>query len=70
LAETKGVAPVAYGLDATGPMQACPALFVTNAQNFLATPELEHEVFGPASTIVRCKDEQVQKDCRRAAICL
>ncbi|MFL9910065.1 aldehyde dehydrogenase (NADP(+)) [Paraburkholderia sp. RL17-337-BIB-A] len=58
LAATKGVAPVAYGLEATGPTQACAALFVTDARTFLATPELEDEVFGPASTIVRCKDEQ------------
>jgi NADP-dependent aldehyde dehydrogenase len=33
-------------------------LFVTDALTFLSTPALEDEVFGPASTIVRCKDEQ------------
>jgi hypothetical protein len=38
LAATKGVAAVAYGLEATGPTQACAALFVTDAPTFLATP--------------------------------
>ncbi|CAG4893422.1 aldehyde dehydrogenase (NADP(+)) [Paraburkholderia gardini] len=58
LAALKGVEAVAHGAAATGPTQACAALFVTDAQTFLATPELEDEVFGPASTIVRCRDEQ------------
>ncbi|CAG4925472.1 aldehyde dehydrogenase (NADP(+)) [Paraburkholderia saeva] len=58
LAAIKGVEAVAHGAAATGPTQACAALFVTDAQTFLATPDLEDEVFGPASTIVRCRDEQ------------
>ncbi|MEZ0605505.1 aldehyde dehydrogenase (NADP(+)) [Paraburkholderia sp. IW21] len=58
LAATPGVEAVARGVDATGPTQARAALFVTDAQTFLATPALEDEVFGPASTIVRCKGEQ------------
>jgi NADP-dependent aldehyde dehydrogenase len=58
LAAIKGVEAVARGVDTTGPTQARAALFVTDAQTFLATPALEDEVFGPASTIVRCKDER------------
>ena len=58
LAGTAGVKPVAQGLKATGPTQACAALLVTDAATFLSRPELEDEVFGPASTLVRCKDEQ------------
>ncbi|WP_345814701.1 aldehyde dehydrogenase (NADP(+)) [Paraburkholderia sp. PREW-6R] len=58
LAATAGVETVARGLDATGPTQARAALFVTDAQTFLATPTLEDEVFGPVSTIVRCNDER------------
>jgi NADP-dependent aldehyde dehydrogenase len=58
LASTRGVEEVARGVEATGPTQARAALFVTDAQTFLATPTLEDEVFGPVSTIVRCKDEQ------------
>jgi NADP-dependent aldehyde dehydrogenase len=58
LAATKGVEAVARGVEASGPTQARAALFVTDAQTFLANPALEDEVFGPVSTIVRCKDEQ------------
>jgi alpha-ketoglutaric semialdehyde dehydrogenase len=58
LAATQGVEAIAQGVAATGPTQARAALFVTDASTFLATPDLEDEVFGPASTIVRCKDER------------
>jgi NADP-dependent aldehyde dehydrogenase len=58
LAGTKGVEAVAHGTVPTGPTQARAALFVTDAQTFLSTPVLEDEVFGPVSTIVRCRDEQ------------
>ncbi|MEX3824553.1 aldehyde dehydrogenase family protein, partial [Paraburkholderia sp. BR14262] len=57
LAETQGVSALAQGQSASGPTQAFAALFVTDAQTFLAQPALEDEVFGPASTLVRCKDE-------------
>lgn len=57
LAALKGVEAVARGVAQTGPTQARAALFVTDASTFLATPELEDEVFGPASTIVRCRNE-------------
>jgi 2,5-dioxopentanoate dehydrogenase len=57
LAGTQGVSELAQGRPSSGPNQACAALFVTDAQTFLAQPTLEDEVFGPASTLVRCKDE-------------
>jgi 2,5-dioxopentanoate dehydrogenase len=57
LAGTQGVSALAQGQPSSGPNQACAALFVTDAQTFLAQPALEDEVFGPASTLVRCKDE-------------
>ncbi|WP_322032772.1 aldehyde dehydrogenase (NADP(+)) [Paraburkholderia sp. J76] len=57
LAQTPGVSALAQGQGASGPNQAFAALFVTDAQTFLAQPALEDEVFGPASTLVRCKDE-------------
>jgi alpha-ketoglutaric semialdehyde dehydrogenase len=56
LAGMGGVERVACGVEANGPTQARAALFVTDAATFLAKPELEDEVFGPASTVVRCKD--------------
>nr|WKF61012.1 Alpha-ketoglutaric semialdehyde dehydrogenase [Paraburkholderia busanensis] len=57
LAGIDGVEAVARGVAGNGPTQARAALFVTDARTFLATPALEDEVFGPASTIVRCKDD-------------
>lgn len=35
---------------------AGPAVFGTDAARFLASPELEAEVFGPASLVVACRD--------------
>lgn len=35
---------------------AGPVLFGTDADRFLASPELEAEVFGPASLVVACRD--------------
>ena len=39
--------------------RAAPALFAVPAGDFLADPTLAHEVFGPASLIVRCAGEAV-----------
>jgi alpha-ketoglutaric semialdehyde dehydrogenase len=58
LAAIDGVELLAHGISATGPTQARAALFATASQTFLATQALEDEVFGPASTIVRCKNEE------------
>ncbi len=38
--------------------QCGAALFVTDAENFLANRELRGEVFGPATLVVRCRDEE------------
>ncbi|WP_322013428.1 aldehyde dehydrogenase (NADP(+)) [Paraburkholderia sp. J12] len=57
LADAGGVDALAHGEAASGPNQARAALFSTGAQAFFAQPALEDEVFGPASTIVRCRDE-------------
>ncbi|MFD1559931.1 aldehyde dehydrogenase (NADP(+)) [Paraburkholderia silviterrae] len=54
LAETPGVLACAQGQPERGPNEACAALFVTDAKTFLAQHALEDEVFGPASTLVRC----------------
>jgi 2,5-dioxopentanoate dehydrogenase len=57
LSGTHGVDALAHGQAVNGPTQACASLFATGATTFLAAPELEDEVFGPASTVVRCRDE-------------
>lgn len=39
-------------------LRATARLLTTDAANFLAHPELHHEMFGPAALIVRCADLQ------------
>ena len=34
-----------------------PALFETDAQTFLAHPELRHEIFGPSTILIRCESQ-------------
>lgn len=34
------------------------ALYVTEGQHFLTTPQLQSEMFGPASIVIRCKDQE------------
>jgi NADP-dependent aldehyde dehydrogenase len=51
------VASLVAGVAESG--RAAPALFAVPADDFLADPTLAHEVFGPASLIVRCAGEAV-----------
>ncbi|QXH34603.1 aldehyde dehydrogenase (NADP(+)) [Pseudomonas muyukensis] len=52
----------ASGLPAQGPNQCQAQLFVTTAQAFLADPTLQAEVFGAASLVVACdNDEQIRQ---------
>ncbi len=51
-----GVSLAARGEAQSGPAQACAALFVTDAETFLNNAALGDEVFGPASTVIRCRD--------------
>jgi len=52
-----GVEKVAQGVAAGDqPNAAQAALYVTDAQRLLSSPELEDEMFGPASIVVRAKD--------------
>ncbi|WP_110968227.1 aldehyde dehydrogenase (NADP(+)) [Pseudomonas huaxiensis] len=48
----------AAGLVAEGPNQCQTHLFVTQAQDFLADPSLQAEVFGSASLVVTCADDE------------
>ncbi|TFF14318.1 aldehyde dehydrogenase (NADP(+)) [Pseudomonas sp. BCA14] len=54
----------AQGLAATGPNQGQAHLFITQADAFLANEQLQVEVFGAASLLVVCADdEQVRQVC-------
>ena len=52
-----GVDAVGLGMAATAPCAAQAALFATDAATFLASEQLEDEIFGPSSLIVACQDE-------------
>jgi alpha-ketoglutaric semialdehyde dehydrogenase len=54
--EQAGVQSVAQGASTDAACAALPALFETNAAHFLATPQLEDEIFGPTSLFVTCAD--------------
>ncbi|CAB3790461.1 aldehyde dehydrogenase (NADP(+)) [Pararobbsia alpina] len=58
LAIHRGVSPVGRGQPAAP--SACagqPAIFETDARAFLAAKDLEQEIFGPATLLIRCRDE-------------
>ncbi|MQR01910.1 aldehyde dehydrogenase (NADP(+)) [Glaciimonas soli] len=53
-----GVTLLAQGQIAQAPCAAQAALFATDAATFLASEQLEDEVFGPCSLIVACRNEE------------
>lgn len=56
-----GVTTIARG-KAGGTYQCQAGIFSTSAQDFLRHPELQEEIFGAASLIVRCPDLQAMRD--------
>jgi len=64
LAEHPQAQRLASGLAAEGPNQCQAQLFLTQAQNVLADVRLQSEIFGPASLIVRCaNDDEIRQVC-------
>ncbi|MGE8068647.1 aldehyde dehydrogenase (NADP(+)) [Pseudomonas sp. NPDC089569] len=57
LTENTHAQTVAAGQASTGPNQCQPHLFVTRAQHFLADNHLQAEIFGAASLVVQCADD-------------
>ncbi len=58
MAKQKGVAVLYMGEDESAVNEGSSALFQVNAEDFIQNQELQNEVFGPASLIVKCKDER------------
>lgn len=54
----KGVRTILLGEDELHLYKGSPSLMEVNASDFLANPGLQNEIFGPASLIVKCKDEK------------
>jgi NADP-dependent aldehyde dehydrogenase len=53
VAATTGVTALGKCLAEAGPGQGAPAVFTIPMKDFLAAPALQHEMFGPATLIVR-----------------
>jgi NADP-dependent aldehyde dehydrogenase len=58
LADAEAVRTVATGTDPGAVCTGVPQLFVTTGERFLADRELQEEVFGPASIVVRMTGEE------------
>jgi 2,5-dioxopentanoate dehydrogenase len=57
LGKVEGVTLLAQGQTTENPCSAVAALYSTDAATFLAKPELEDEIFGPCSLLIRCHSE-------------
>ncbi len=57
LGAVEGVTLLAQGQTTDNPCAAVAALYSTDAATFLAKPELEDEIFGPCSLLIRCHSE-------------
>ena len=63
--DATGVTRVATGATTDAACGALPALYQASAEQFLATPQLADEIFGPTSMIVVCRDEDEMLDVAR-----
>ena len=63
--DESGVERVATGAESDASCPALPALYSVSAEKFLATPQLEDEIFGPTSLIVTCRSEEEMLDLAR-----
>ena len=57
IAETKGVKSLVASTDSSDGYKGSPALMEISGSDFLFNPELQNEIFGPASLIVCCVDQ-------------
>ena len=57
-ASHKGVETLIEGGDDSGAFKGSPTLFRVSAPEFMVQPGLQEEIFGPASMLVLCRDQQ------------
>jgi NADP-dependent aldehyde dehydrogenase len=57
IVKEKGIKVLFSGDDVSGSYQGSPALMEVSADDFISNPELQNEIFGPASLIIKCKDK-------------
>ena len=56
-AKAKGVKTLLLGKDSGDTYKGSAALFEVSASDFISEEDLQNEMFGPASVVVRCRDE-------------
>lgn len=56
-AQQQGITSLFAGNNAASELKASPALMQVSAADFIANPQLQSEMFGPATLIVKCKDQ-------------
>jgi NADP-dependent aldehyde dehydrogenase len=57
LMQTQGVKLIFKGAELQNEYKGTPALFIVAANEFIANPNLQNEVFGPTSLVVLCNDK-------------
>lgn len=60
VAATPGVETLARSANEAGPGQGAPAVFTVSIADFLKSSSLQHEMFGPATLIVRGTIEEIE----------
>jgi NADP-dependent aldehyde dehydrogenase len=60
VAATPGVETLARSANEAGPGQGAPAVFTVSLADFLKSPHLQHEMFGPATLIVRGSVSEIE----------
>ncbi|MBS1949278.1 MAG: aldehyde dehydrogenase (NADP(+)) [Bacteroidetes bacterium] len=61
----KGVTTVAVSATSASENQGSPTIAAVDAADFLDNPLLHHEVFGPYSLVIRCKDRKQMAEVAR-----
>ena len=62
ITQEKGVKAIYIGEDVGKTYKGSVGLFEVGARDFITNSELQNEMFGPASLVIRCKDEDELKD--------
>lgn len=57
ISKEKGVSSVLIGEDTSKSFKGSPALLQVSADDFIKNSELQDEIFGPASLVIKCKDQ-------------
>jgi NADP-dependent aldehyde dehydrogenase len=63
LTQSQGVRTLVKGQDASASYQGTASLLEVDAADFIANPDLQEEVFGPASLVVKCNNKEELLQC-------